>query len=117
MNPSPTLLALSTNVSATVKTVGERAWGTTASDNLPLIVGRTIGVLLGVLGIVFLVLVVYAGFLYLTAQGEDAQVKKAKAIMKKAVIGMVLIVCSYAITNLVTDSITAITTASTAAAK
>ena len=97
-----------TNVSANVDAIGKTA-GYSTAVTVPSLVGKIIGILLGVLGLVFLVLVVYAGFLYITAQGEDAQIKKAKAILVKAMIGMVLIVSSYAITNVVVDSITAIT--------
>jgi hypothetical protein len=111
MSAHGTLLATSLdNIGADVATVGESAWGTGASDSLPVIVGNVISVLLGILGIIFLVLVVYAGFLYLTAQGEDAQVKKAKAILTKAVIGILLVMSSYAITNVVVDAMTKVTT-------
>ena len=111
MSQTHFLLATSLdNIGTTVTTVGQSAWGTTASDSLPVVIGNIISVLLGLLGLVFLVLVVYAGFLYLTAQGEDAQVKKAKAILTKGVIGMMLAVGSYAITNVVVDAVTVVTT-------
>lgn len=98
------------NVGTSVAAIGNTAWGAGATDNPAIIVGNVIGVLLGVLGLIFLVLVVYAGFLYLTAQGEEKNVKQAKAILTKAVIGMVLIASSYAITNLVVDAVTTIST-------
>lgn len=71
------------------------------ATSLPTIIGKGVGVLLGVLGIAFVVMVVYAGFLYLTAQGEDANVKKAKKMMTQAVIGMVIVVSAYAISSYV----------------
>ncbi len=71
------------------------------ATSLPTIVGKGIGVVLGVLGIAFVVMVVYAGFLYLTAQGDDTNVKKAKKMMTQAVIGMVIVVSAYAISSYV----------------
>jgi len=77
--------------------------------DLPTLIGRFISIALGILGLVFVVYVVYAGFLYLTAQGEETNVKKAKKMLSQAVIGLVLIVSAYAITNVVTDALTTVT--------
>lgn len=51
-----------------------------------------------IVGLVFMVLFTYAGFLYLTAAGATAPIEKAKKIMQTAVIGIVLISTSYVIT-------------------
>jgi hypothetical protein len=69
--------------------------------DLPTIVGATINVLLGILGIVFVVLVVYSGFLYLTSQGEETNVKKAKKLLGQSIIGLFIIVAAYAISDYV----------------
>ena len=50
-------------------TIGNAAYGGQKTP-LPLIVGNMIKTFIGLLGIVFLVLTVYAGFLYLTAQDD-----------------------------------------------
>ncbi|OGL94722.1 hypothetical protein A2348_02270 [Candidatus Uhrbacteria bacterium RIFOXYB12_FULL_58_10] len=76
--------------------------------DLPTIVGSAINVLLGVLGIVFVVLVVYAGFLYLTSNGEEGNVKKAKKLLTQSVIGLIIIVAAYAIASYVISALTAI---------
>lgn len=87
-------------------TVGT-AIGTDATTNtLPELIGNIIAVLLSVLGIIFVVLVVYAGFLYLTASGDDAKVKKAKTLLSESIIGMIIIVASYAISSFVIDALT-----------
>jgi hypothetical protein len=70
-------------------------------SELPTIVGATINVLLGILGIVFVVLVVYSGFLYLTSQGEETNVKKAKKLLGQSIIGLFIIVAAYAISDYV----------------
>lgn len=79
--------------------------GLSTSTDLPTIIGKTIGIVLGILGVIFLIIVVYAGFLYLTSSGEETNVKKAKKMLSQAVIGLILIVSAYAITGLVTEAL------------
>lgn len=69
---------------------------------IPVIVGDFIKTALGMVGLVFFALMVYAGFLWLTARGEEDQISKAKSVLKAAMIGLGLIVMAYAITNFVT---------------
>ncbi|MFC1787619.1 Mbov_0395 family pilin-like conjugal transfer protein [Patescibacteria group bacterium] len=70
-------------------------------QSLPSLVGSLINAFLGVLGIIFVILVIYAGYLYMTASGDDEKVKKAKKLLGQAVIGMVIIVAAYAIATYV----------------
>lgn len=73
-----------------------------ASDqDLPELVGGLINILLSLLGIIFVVLLVYAGFLYTTAAGNDSQVTKAKDIMKTSIIGLVIVVSAFAISTFI----------------
>ncbi len=55
------------------------------------IVGKIIKAVIGLLGIISIVLTVYAGFLWMTARGETAQVDKAKSLLVQSVIGMAII--------------------------
>ncbi|MDD2486939.1 MAG: hypothetical protein PHS92_01030 [Candidatus Gracilibacteria bacterium] len=48
----------------------------------------------GFLGIFVILMIIYAGFLILTSGGNEDKVKKAKAMIKYIVIGMILIVIS-----------------------
>ena len=76
--------------------------GTTAElsdEPIASIVGRIIGIFLSVLGIIFLILVIYAGFLWMTAGGNADRVDKAKKILIQSVIGLIIILLSFAITN------------------
>ncbi|MDD4332596.1 MAG: hypothetical protein PHT51_00605 [Patescibacteria group bacterium] len=61
------------------------------------IAGSIINVFLGLLGIIFIALIIYAGFNWMTAGGEEEKVKNAQETIKKAVIGLVIVVSSYAI--------------------
>ena len=53
---------------------------------------------LGLLGFVFLLLTIYAGFLWMTAGGEEGNIEKAKGILTASTIGLAIILLSYAIT-------------------
>jgi len=55
----------------------------------------------GVVGTVFLVLMIYAGAIWMTAGGNDEQVAKAKKIITASVIGFIIVILSYAITTFV----------------
>jgi phage shock protein PspC (stress-responsive transcriptional regulator) len=67
--------------------------------------GLLINVLLGLLGIIFLVLTIYAGFLWMTAGGDEKKVAKAKGILVTAVIGLVILLSAYAISTFVLDQL------------
>ncbi len=68
---------------------------------LPTIIGRVINVILGFLGIILLFYVLLAGFKWMTAGGNSKQTDEARDMIKNAVIGMVIIVAGFAISNFV----------------
>ena len=69
------------------------------------IVANIIKILLGFLGTIAVVLIIYAGFLWMTAAGKPDNTKKAKDIMSAAVTGLVIILISYGITVFVTNAL------------
>lgn len=62
------------------------------------IVAQVIKSFLGILGIIFVVLMILGGYNWMTAQGDESKVEKAKSTIQKAVIGLIIIVASYSIT-------------------
>ena len=72
-------------------------------DSLPVLVGTIINAVLSLLGMIFLVLTVYAGMLWMTARGDETQISKAKDILSGALIGLFITVSAYAITFFVTS--------------
>lgn len=71
------------------------------SRNIIEVVAGIINVSLGLLGIVFVVLLVYAGFLWMTANGNEDNIAKAKKTIFAAILGLVLILSAFAITQFV----------------
>lgn len=94
----------------TFEDIGRNSYNTEPGDSgdfndLTSIVVTIINFLLSLLGIIFLIIIIYAGFLWMTAGGNDDQVGKAKGLIKNAIIGVVIIVAAYAITNFVLGAI------------
>ncbi|MDD5031688.1 MAG: pilin [Patescibacteria group bacterium] len=72
------------------------------SDQDPRItVARVIQVALGFLGIIAVVLIIYAGFLWMTSEGSEDKIEKAKSILKNAIIGLVIILSSFGIASFI----------------
>ena len=92
------------NLQDSVKATGDAA-GVGESKPLAQLVGNYVQAAMGLLGIVLVVLVIYAGFLWMTAQGSEEKIKKAKGIISSAIIGLVLIFAAYSITGFVVSSI------------
>ena len=75
------------------------------SADLATTVATVIKTVLALVGTIFLVLTIYAGILWMTAQGNEEQVTKAVGIIKASVIGLVIIMSAYAITYFVTSKL------------
>lgn len=65
------------------------------------IVGVVIQVFLGFIGVIFLVLMIYAGYIWMIARGNEEQVTKAKNLITASIIGLIIVVSAYAISYLV----------------
>lgn len=78
-----------------------RAAEVEGTTDLPVIIGRLINIALGFVGIILLVIIIYAGFLWMTAGGDADQVKKAQQWIKNAVIGLLIIAASFAIVRFI----------------
>lgn len=70
------------------------------------IIGIGIQTLLGFVGALFIVLVIYGGFTWMTAGGDTGKVQKAKDTIIKATIGIVIIMSSYAIVYTIISQLT-----------
>ena len=79
--------------------------GLGTQQELPVLIGSIISVLLGFLGVVIVLIIIYAGFLWMTAQGDKAKVEKAKTMISQAVVGLIIIFAAYSITSFVIKNI------------
>jgi hypothetical protein len=76
----------------------------------PEFIGRAIQVLLSATGLIFLVITIYAGILYMTAAGEEKKVTDAKSMLKNALVGLIIIVAAYALTSYVIAALIEVST-------
>lgn len=60
---------------------------------------------LSLLGVIFLILMVYGGFIWMLARGDEAEAKRAKNIITAGVIGMIIVIAAFAITTFVVNSL------------
>lgn len=101
-------LLFSSSVSASNFTDGltktaEGGAGYTKVDNPTNIITKTIGSMFTTMfiGVSFLGLMIYAGFIWMLARGNTQQVEKAKNIIIYAIIGLMVVLSAYVITKLV----------------
>ena len=83
--------------------------GLSRSD-VRLVTARIINTALGLLGTISLVIILYAGFKWMTAGGNEENAAGARKILVSAVIGLVIILAAYSITRYVNTSLFKATT-------
>jgi len=76
-----------------------------SSLSFPRFLGSLINPLLAVLGSVFLVLIIYAGIMWMTAQGNDEKVARAKKIINTSVVGLLLVTFAYVIARFLVSNV------------
>ncbi|MFZ2681688.1 MAG: hypothetical protein WAZ14_01160 [Patescibacteria group bacterium] len=109
--PSLVSAQLSVDGSGLVETGGQ-AYGEQVKDpartNIATFVGGfIIQPLIGLTGVVFLVLTVYAGLMWMTSAGDSKRIENAKNILVASVVGAVIIASAYVITSTVIDALSA----------
>lgn len=82
------------------------AAGFSEPKSIGAIVVSIIASALSFLGVIFLVLIIYGGYMYMTAMGSEEKVGRAKKNIVDASIGLVIILSSYAITFFVIEALT-----------
>ncbi len=97
--------AQSSSVTAGLDAAAQVGYGTTKATPLATLIGRLISTLLSLTGIIFLVLMVYGGVMYMTASGDKDRVQKAKRIITQSLIGLIIVVAAYALTNTVVSAL------------
>lgn len=73
--------------------------------SVPTMIGKIIYGILGLLGVFSLLLVIYAGLKWMLADGNEETVSQSKKIILYAIIGVLIIMGSYAVTYYVVDRI------------
>lgn len=79
--------------------------GAESGTSLQAAMGGLIQQMLGMVGVVLVILIIYGGLMWMTAGGNEEKVTKAKKLLTSAIIGIVIIFGAYAITEFVLKSV------------
>ncbi len=74
-------------------------------------IGGIIRSALGFLGVIAVVIMLYGGFLWMTAGGKEEQVKKAQQVIVAGAIGLAIILSAWAITTFIVTELIGATSA------
>ncbi len=89
------------------ETAGEAGYAITQKNTIIDSVAYIIHSLLTLLGVIFVLLVIYAGFRWMTAQGNQERVSEARKIIIDASIGIAITLSAYVITDFVISKVVA----------
>ncbi|MFH1745103.1 MAG: pilin [bacterium] len=80
--------------------------GLGGGDSDPRVVAvRILQLILTFLGIIAVVIIMYAGWLWMTSQGDEEKIRKAKQTLINAIIGMIIIMCAFLIVSWVLNNL------------
>lgn len=76
------------------------------NQDIRVTIANIIRIVLGFLGVLGIGIVLYGGFVYMTAGGNPEKVQRAVSIMRSAVIGLIIIFSSFAIVSFIINALT-----------
>lgn len=107
---APALAQGTEPVNAGLQAVGEAGGIASGNTDLLQIIGRIIYVALSLVGIILLGLLLYAGYLWMTSAGDATKIDQAKTMIRNAIIGLIIIVSAFAITQFILNALIGATT-------
>ncbi|MEZ7821389.1 MAG: hypothetical protein QMB51_03725 [Patescibacteria group bacterium] len=75
------------------------------SADVPTVISNVIQIIMGLSATVMLVMILYAGLSYLLSRGDSAKTKKALGLIKTSVIGIIIIVTAYSLSQFIINNI------------
>jgi len=89
--------------SSGLSSTGQQAGYDAAAPEPEIIVSRVVQAVLSLLGVAFLGFMMYAGITWMTAQGNEQKVEKAKNMITESIVGLIIVIAAYAIAFFVID--------------
>jgi len=91
--------------------IGAASGGTTCTDakgapTIPGLVNTIINILSWIVGVLAVIMVIIAGFKYVTSNGDSGQVSSAKTTLIYAIVGVVIVALSQTIVKYVVQQVT-----------
>jgi hypothetical protein len=75
--------------------------GLTTADSLEVVIGNVIAAALSLVGVLLVLIMIYAGFTWMTAGGSEEKIKTARSWIMNSIIGLVIVFAAYAIVRFV----------------
>jgi len=104
-------LAWDFGIDAAVKGAGFQ--NVKGSNDLYGLIATSVKIFLSLLAVLFFAMMMYGGFRWLTSRGKEELIEKAKEAIIAAVIGMIVVIMSYAIANFVLSNLSSSSATST----
>lgn len=67
-------------------------------------IAEIIQIALSTIGSLFIILILMAGYWYITARGDESKVEKATKTVRSAIVGLIVVLLAYSITRFVSRS-------------
>jgi len=87
-----------------LNTVAQDTYPGSSADSIEETISKAINAILGLTGMIFFVYMIYGGYLWMTANGKEENVEKAKHIIRNTIIGLIIVLSAYAISNYVVSA-------------
>jgi hypothetical protein len=94
-------VAVCSGVAAAGGSCSEAGAGTTVNE----VIGVVVNILSFVVGIVAVIMIIVAGFKYVTSGGDSSNVQSAKNTIMYAIVGLIIVAMARAITGFVLDRV------------
>lgn len=99
---APVFADLTTTVNSGLSYATIVGWGT---QDLRTTIMIVINIIMGFLGIIAVIIVLYGGFKWMTAMGNEEQVGEAKKMIIAGIVGLAVIFLAYAIASFVVQQL------------
>jgi len=97
--------SLKKSIQGNLGSFGKTSYGVTEPTPLPVMVANIIYAVLGLFGIILVIYMLFGGYTWMMAAGDQQKVTKAKDTIRNAIIGLIIISMAYAIATFVTSAL------------
>jgi hypothetical protein len=94
------------NILGDITRTGQAIYGSNAQHIDPkIIISNIVQIALGFLGFIFILLLLYAGFRWMTSEGNESTIEEAKATIRSSTIGLIIVLAAYSIAAFISSSL------------
>ena len=95
--PRLSLAQRNNQVLDSITDIGKKVYGTDTPTPLREVIANIVQVFLGLIGIIFLLLIIWSGFRWMTSGGNEKTIESAKSTLVNSTIGLIIVLAGYSI--------------------